>query len=332
MNYNLFILSLSLLFFLSILLLIGQIQQQQAFTEETEQSPSWWSNGIPMPTPRTEITATIIGDNIYVIGGFDKSGKVLDTVEVYNIKNNTWKTVAPLPQPLHHTAASNFNDKIYVIGGYTNNNWVPSAKLFIYNLNTDTWTEGPSMPTARGALTAVFIDDILYAIGGEGESGIMDINEAYNSKTNNWVSKSSMPTPRHHVASAVIDGNIYVIGGRIQGISPITNVNVNEIYDSKVDTWITLEPMPTKRSGISAASINNTAIYVFGGEDLTKTYNNNEKYDVKSNEWESQEPIPTARHGLAAVSANDDKIYVIGGGPEPGLSVTSVNEIFNIRE
>jgi N-acetylneuraminic acid mutarotase len=161
----------------------------------------------------------------------------------------------------------------------------------------------------------------------------MDINEAYNSKTNNWVSKSSMPTPRHHVASAVIDGNIYVIGGRIQGISPITNVNVNEMYDPKIDTWMTLESMPSKRSGISAASINNTAIYVFGGEDLIKTYNNNEKYDVKSNEWESQEPMPTSRHGLAVVVyANDDNIYVIGGGPEPGLSVSSVNEIFNIRE
>jgi N-acetylneuraminic acid mutarotase len=333
MNHNLSILYISplLLLFLSILLMTEQIQQQ-AFTETVQLSG--WSNGTPMPTPRTEITATNIENNIYVIGGFDKSGKVLDTVEVYNIKNDSWKAVTPLLQPLHHTAAaSNFNNNIYVIGGYTNNNWVPSAKLFIYNLNNDTWTEGPSMSTARGALTAVFIDDILYAIGGEGESGIMDINEAYNSKTNNWVSKSPMPTPRHHVTSAVVDGNVYVIGGRVQGISPITNVNVTEMYDPKIDTWMTLESMPSKRSGISAASINNTSIYVFGGEELTKTYNNNEKFNVKSNEWEPQERLPTARHGLAVVSANDDdKIYVIGGGSEPGLSVTSVNEIFNIRE
>ena len=234
---------------------------------------------------------------------------------------------------MHHTAASSFNDKIYVIGGYTNNNWVPSAKLFIYDPNNDTWTEGSPMPTARGALTAVFIDEILYAIGGEGESGVMNINEAYNSKTNNWVPKSPMPTPRNHVASAVVDGNVYVSGGRVQGVSPITNVNVNEMYNPKGDIWMTLESMPSKRSGISAASINNTiTIYVFGGEDITKTYNNNEKYNVKNNKWESKESMPTARHGLAAVSANDDKIYVIGGGPEPGLSVTSVNEIFNIRE
>ena len=329
MNYNLLVLSIfPLLLFFSILLMIGQIQQQQAFPKTAESS---WSNGAAMPTPRTEITATNIGNDIYVIGGFDKSGNVLDTVEVYNINNDSWKTVSPLPQPLHHTAASSSNGKIYVIGGYTNNNWLPSAKLFIYSPNNDTWTEGPPMPTARGALTAVFIDEILYAIGGEGESGIMDINEAYNSKTNNWISKSPIPTPRHHVASAVVDGNVYVIGGRVQGVSPIANVNVTEMYNPKMNIWKTLNSKPSERSGISAASINNTTIYVFGGEDITKTYNNNERYDTKYNKWESQEPLPTARHGLSAVSIND-KIYVIGGGPEPGLSVTNVNEIFNIKE
>jgi N-acetylneuraminic acid mutarotase len=314
-----------LLFFLIILMFV-QIQQQ-AFTETSE---SIWSIGKSMPTLRTEVTATIIGDNIYVIGGFDKSGKVLDTIEVYNMKNDSWKAVAPLPQPLHHTAATTFNGSLYVVGGYTNNNWLPSAKLFIYYPKNDIWTEGSPMPTARGALTAVFIDEILYALGGEGENGIMDINEAYNSKTKNWISKSPMPTARHHAASVVVDEDVYVIGGRIEGILPITNVNVMEMYDPTIDKWIILDPMPSERSGISAASVNNT-IYVFGGEDITKTYNNNEKYNVENNIWESQEPLPTARHGLSAVSVTD-KIYVIGGGPKPGLSVTNVNEIFNIKK
>ena len=37
--------------------------------------------------------------------------------------------------------------------------------------------------------------------------------------------------------------------------------------------------MSSKRSGIAAASINND-IYVFGGEERSKTFNNNEEYDV----------------------------------------------------
>jgi hypothetical protein len=39
--------------------------------------------------------------------------------------------------------------------------------------------------------------------------------------------------------------------------------------------------------------------------------------------------MPTAHHGLAAVDIGN-KIYVVGGGPEPGLSVINVNEIFHI--
>ena len=126
MKYTLFILSVfPLMLFFLILLMFVSIQQQ-AFPETAK---SIWSIGKSMPTPRTEVTATLVGDNIYVIGGLDKSGKVLDTAEVYNIKNNSWNTVTPLPQPLHHTAATTFNGSIYVIGGYTNNNWLPSAKI-----------------------------------------------------------------------------------------------------------------------------------------------------------------------------------------------------------
>jgi N-acetylneuraminic acid mutarotase len=332
MNHILFILSVfSLFLFFSSLLVFGQIQQQQAFTETVN---SQWSNVTSMPTSRSEITATIIGDNIYVIGGLDKSGNVLDTVEVYNIKNDSWKTVAPLPQPLHHTTASNFDGKIYVIGGFPTpiaSNWIPSNKLFIYDPVEDKWSEGKSMPTARGSTAANFVNGTLYVTGGYGLSKVLDVNEAYNPLLNEWTSKSSMPTPRHHAGSAVVDDKVFVIGGRILDLAPSVNININERYDPKEDKWITLEPMPSNRSGIGATSINNTTtIYTFGGENLSKTFNNNEKYDVKSNKWESQEPLPTARHGLAVVSVND-KIYIIGGGPQPRLSVSNVNEIFNIR-
>ncbi|MDX1372447.1 MAG: kelch repeat-containing protein, partial [Nitrososphaeraceae archaeon] len=138
---------------------------------QSSEIESAWELGKSMPTPRTEIAVTSINDNIFAIGGFDKFGNVLDTVEVYNIFNDTWKNIESLPQPLHHAAATTFNNTLYVIGGYTNNNWKPSDKLYIYDPKKNLWTEGPQMPTARGALSAEFINDILYAIGGEGTGG-----------------------------------------------------------------------------------------------------------------------------------------------------------------
>ncbi len=126
----------------------------------------------------------------------------------------------------------------------------------------------------------------------------------------------------------MVDNKIYVVGGRTAGIS-IINVNVNEMYDTETEKWISIEPMPSKRSGIAVAAINNS-LFVFGGEDQTRTFGNNEKYDTENGKWTSLESLPTPRHGLAAVSV-DNRIFIIGGGPEPGLSVSDVNEIYTIK-
>ena len=191
-----------------------------------------WSNGESMPTERAEITATNIGDDIYVIGGFDELGDPMDVVEVYNVQNNSWKSVTPLPKPLHHTAASTFDGKIYVVGGFLSREWIPTNHLFIYDPVKNDWTEGESMPTARGALNALFVNGVLYATGGQDQNEVLDVNEAYESSTNSWVSKSPMPTARHHAASATVDNKLYVSGGRTSMFSA-ENVNVNEMYRSR---------------------------------------------------------------------------------------------------
>jgi N-acetylneuraminic acid mutarotase len=234
------------------------------------------------------------------------------------------------PEPLHHTAATSYNGKIYAVGGYTAP-WSPSNKLFIYDPIQNKWQEGKPMPTARGALNAVFVNGTLYAVGGFSSNSPVNTNEAYDPSTDIWTAKEPMPTPRHHVASSsIFDGKLYVIGGRTEtGIIP--SVDISEAYDPVQDRWTTaLEPMPSKRSGIAAASVNNS-IYVFGGEEPSKTFNNNEKYDVKTNKWSIEPPMLTARHGLGAVFADNNRIYVIGGGPEPGLSVSDANEIFHVK-
>jgi N-acetylneuraminic acid mutarotase len=304
----------------------------QTVTVTTE---SFWTSAAPMPTPRTEVAATVLENEIYVIGGFDESSQVTDIVEVYRIANDSWTHAAPLPEPLHHTAAASYNGKIYVVGGYTSP-WSPSNKLFIYNPIQNEWQEGTPMPTARGALNVNFINETLYALGGSSDRPL-NSNEAYDPSHDTWTTKASMPTARHHAGSAVVDGKIFVVGGRISG--SLENISVNEAYDPEQDTWITnLEPMPSERSGIAAATatsvsspLNGNSIYVFGGEEASKTFNNNEKYDPKTNKWMSEPPMPTARHGLAAVFVGENKIFVIGGGPQPGLSVSGANEIFHIR-
>ncbi|MGI0048835.1 MAG: Kelch repeat-containing protein, partial [Nitrososphaera sp.] len=99
-------------------------------------------------------------------------------------------------------------------------------------------------------------------------------------------------------------------------------------YDAQQDSWTKLEPMPSKRGGLAAAATGaDQNIYVFGGESPTGTFSNNEAYHLGNGKWLSATPMPDARHGLAAVEVGV-KIYVIGGGPQPGLTVSNLNQIY----
>jgi len=290
-----------------------------------------WTTGANMITPRTDFSGTSLNEKIYIIGGFNNKGKVMNTVEYYDPKTDTWSTASPLPERLDHTAAAVYNGTLYVVGGYTreDNTYTrpgnPSDKLFIYNPSNDKWDEGMSMPQGRGALTANFINGTLYAVGGVDNSGVTNSNTAYDPLLDEWTEKTAMPSAREHLASAVVDGKLYVIGGRVQGFQ--NNLDTNEVYDPIRDSWTALEAMPSKRGGLAAASSANGNIYVFGGEGPEGTFNNNEKYDPNADNWMSELSMPTARHGLVAVAV-DDRIYVVGGGFEPGLSVSGLNEIF----
>jgi N-acetylneuraminic acid mutarotase len=312
---------------------------QQTEKQIQQQESTWTTTGANLNITRSEITSAILDGKIYVIGGLNATGKNIAVVEVYDPDTDKWSnnTASPLPEQRDHAAAAAYNGKLYVVGGYDNMR-NPSNKLFIYDLATNKWQEGKPMPTARGALTAAFINGTLYAIGGN-STVPLNTSEAYNPQNNTWIQKAPMPTARHHHASAVVDGKLYVFGGRqLDNLTKsfIITLDKNEMYDSKKNTWITLEPMPSKRGGLTAANSSDGQIYVIGGElppgsnETIRMFYNNEKYDPKSNNWTSQPPMLTARHGLAAETIGD-KIYVIAGGIKPGLSVSNLNEIFQIK-
>ncbi|HZD34697.1 MAG TPA: kelch repeat-containing protein [Nitrososphaeraceae archaeon] len=326
------------IFFLSssLFLVVPSVQTSSSASSALD---SFWTTGSLMPTARSEIAGAALNDKIYIIGGFDETGRSSSSVQVYdssvgewaitntNTNTNTETVVAPLPEPLDHAAAASYNGKLYVVGGGYLNRGDLSNKLFIYDPNTNKWTEGKDIPSARGALTANFVNGTLYAVGGVDASGAVSDNWAYNPVTNIWTEKAPMPTAREHLTSTVVDDKLYVIGGRTSGMA--TNLDANEVYDPIADNWTVLESMPSQRGGLASAAVNGS-IYVFGGEVPARTFDNNEKYDPASKEWRSELPMPTARHGLSAI-AIDDVIHVIGGGPEPGGSGSNLNEIFHIR-
>ena len=314
-------------------------------TKNSDIIDSYWSNGKSMSEDRNELTAVVLDDKIFVMGGEDiaSGGSQKDTVEVYDIAKDQWikNDIPPMPLPLDHTASVIYEGKIYVVGGFLKHK-VPTDKLFIYDPQTNEWQEGKSLPSPRGAMGAEFVNGILYVVGGVNASHIpVNTNLAYDPKTDTWSTKSPMPTARHHIQTVAIDGKIFALGGRIlgDGIMPedveetLTNFDRNEMYDPQTDSWTILEPMLSKRSGFAAAVPSDANIYVFGGQGVGrgKLMDNVEKYDPILNKWTYEKSIPTVRAGLIAVSYSD-MVFVLGGQyfDDSGGVPLNLNEIFHI--
>lgn len=273
--------------------LIGKIE-----LEKHKKMPQWfktndfWVSGSNMPTARYYFGSTVIGNNIYCVGG-----STTNINECYDTTTNTWTTKKPSTYSRFGGTAQSLGNNIYVIGGNL-------TMIECYDAITDTWTIKKTSFLKREYLTSAIVGSNIYCIGGS-DAVPYSRNECYDTITDTLTTKRNMITSRNRLTADVINGKIYCVGGR--GNSSTDIFGINECYDVASDSWEAKSPMPTKRHGHASCVIGNY-IYCIGGDSS----NANERYNVTTNSWEVKSPISTYRYGLSASSV-DGIAYVIGG-------------------
>lgn len=309
------------------------------WTRAAEETPPFrtgtWHKVASAPTARTEVTAAVLQDKIYVMGGFAplRFGNLLklsvsDAVEAYDPARDRWQTAAPLPRPVHHAAAVVVNGRLFVFGGFAaglTSVWKPVNTVFEYLPQENRWLQRRPMPTARGALAAADLQGKIFVIGGYDGQKSLAVVEVYDPLTDSWQPAPSLSVPRDHLAAAALDGKVYAIGGRVD-LNYRRNLAVVEAYDPFAPRWKEVKPLPTARSGMAAATLKGM-IVVLGGESETGTFKENEAYWPKAGIWVGLPPLPTARHGLAAAAVGE-RLYALCGGTRPGGSYSAINEVF----
>lgn len=95
------------------------------------------------------------------------------------------------------------------------------------------------------------------------------------------------------------------------------------------DSWTTLEPMPTARSGFGVAVVNGK-VYVIGGLTGDGACGLNQMYDPATNTWTMKAPMPVARTRFG-ISVFQNKIYVFGGLLENNdyESFTAITQVYD---
>jgi N-acetylneuraminic acid mutarotase len=236
-----------------------------------------WTGLTSMPTARFFAGAGTVNRKMYVIGGQLGCGGAVRTVEVYDPSTDTWSTAADMPTARHSVGVAVIHDTtlnrdvLYAIGGATNNGSVnvPVNTVEAFDPMTNSWTTKTSMLQERFQPVIGVVNGKIYAIGGFDTTFSQASDktvEAFDPVTNAWTMKTSMPTARGvHPAGGVANNIIYVAGGIDQiNLTPETSLTTVEAYHSASDTWSTAPDMPSPRTGLGIAIVNNK-LYAVGG-------------------------------------------------------------------
>lgn len=270
-----------------------------------------WETRAALPTPRGAAASVVLGNKIYVMGGWTTQDSA--AVEVYDPVANTWSTRASMPTPRNNLAAAVVNGKAYAIGGWSGT--ANTNVVEVYDPASNTWSTAAPLPTATLGLRAAVVGGRIYVMGGWRPGGVTDAVVMYDPATNTWTPRSAMPTARTEFAAVVAAGKIFALGGS----SDSGALDTVEIYDPVANSWSAGVSLSVARHAPAAANIDGK-IYLAGGGDSTHL-----RFDSVPGAWQTLSPVPTSRWSPVA-EAVAGKLYVIGGwhdGSDP-----NANEVY----
>jgi N-acetylneuraminic acid mutarotase len=298
----------SLLASLAIPFLASANQSHAAATPESARPT--WRQGVALPAPNSEFAAAVIGQSIFVAGGFGMATGLFR----FDAGAPAWLECASLPQPRHHAGLAAMGGFIYLAGGHDHDSRAVDT-FWRYDPEADAWQILPSLPQGpRGALGLAALGGRIYAVGGSSGdlSGPATADCAcFDPDSNEWSMRDPMPTRREHLAIGVARGMLVAIGGRNGSDVDASMAGATEVFDPANGTWTKRSALPVPRSGMGVASTGD-AVIVLGGEGEDGVYDDVNRYDPHTNTWDALAPLPSGRHGVASAYVGGF-LYTIGG-------------------
>jgi len=219
-----------------------------------------WTEEASAPIPSVVTGYGVIGDNLYLTGGFDITGAETPT-QVYDFTTNTWSQAAADPYTFIGTDAV-LGGKLYQIGGEDPSTLALSDAVSVYDPSTGTWSQAPSYPIAISGQACGVIGGTLYCAGGENAAGTaVSAAYKYTPGDNSWQQIASLPVALGSSAYGVADGELLVSGG--QNASG-ANTAEGYKYNPAMNWWTPLPATPFTLEG-AAGVAGPDGFYAFGG-------------------------------------------------------------------
>src|SRR5919206_486412 len=82
-------------------------------------APAAWQRAAPLPDPRGEVAAAVVGGEIAVVGGFDRNGLDSARVDAYSLSRDAWRRLPDLPTARHGLGVAAVAGRVYAVAGGT---------------------------------------------------------------------------------------------------------------------------------------------------------------------------------------------------------------------
>lgn len=296
-------------------------------------SRSTWQTLAPLKTVRSHCGAVALEGKIYVFGGGGPEFKSLQTVEVYNPKEDRWTEGPEMPTLRSGVVAVSLNGRAYVMGGGFRRpdgrfNFLTTVELF--DPGTGRWSSGPDLLQRHDAPAATVSDGAIYLFGGhhpEASGGPMtdpafSFSERFDPEEGRWIEIAPLPTPRFSLSVVPVGGTIWAMGGAAYRDGHFHNYDLIEIYDPVENRWMS-DPslrLPWRAAGVGGSLVKER-LYLFGGHSGDRVQDRAAFYDPSEGRWRSLPAMPDARVAMATVYL-DGRIYLIGGRGSDGRTPT----------
>ena len=233
--------------------------------------------GVTLKTERITHSALVVGDELYVIGGFN--GGPLKSIERAPISADgslgAFTTVsAGLTVGRNAAAVVKIGPFLYIIGGHVDGQpSLDSVERAVLgpdgSLGPFSLVPGLQLATARDSCSAIALGSSLYVIGGQANVGFSSVEQAAIAADGSIGAFATAPaltlhTPRVAYASLLVGNFLYLVGGSNGSVlATVERASIDR--GSQVSAFSAAAPALGTARHFAASAVIGGSYYVFGG-------------------------------------------------------------------
>uniref|UniRef100_A0A0E0I1D5 tRNA wybutosine-synthesizing protein 2/3/4 n=1 Tax=Oryza nivara TaxID=4536 RepID=A0A0E0I1D5_ORYNI len=172
------------------------------------------------PSPRMGHTITVVGNDIYVVGGRGGPSEILNDIWVLERSNNRWSKVdcsGDFFRPRHRHAAAAVDRKVYVFGGLSDDGLCSCMNIMdTASIQWNVISPDDKWPCARHSHSLVSYGSKLFLFGGhDGQRALNDFY-SFDTTTLKWNKENTngkAPSPRFSHCMFIYKDYLGILGG-----------------------------------------------------------------------------------------------------------------------